>query len=73
VGFYCGRRIPKPEAKAQTKAWNSADEFCAAVNGTPTISNGKIYVPTYALDADGAENCPPDTSVSYYSGLLVYY
>jgi len=59
------------------KSWNSTDNFCAANNGTPTISNGKIYVPTYSINPSGdtTTDCPPttDPSGSYYSGIKVYY
>ena len=49
--------------------------FCASSFALPTVANGRIYVPTYAINNDGTMNCPdfvPGTTSSYLSGILAY-
>jgi hypothetical protein len=49
--------------------------WCASSFALPTVANGLVYVPVYAINNDGTQNCPdnvPGTSSSYLSGIPDY-
>jgi len=58
--------------------WNSSEcvncqTFCSSPFALPTVANGRLYLPTYAINNDGTTYCPDRApNQSYLSGLLVY-
>ena len=58
--------------------WSSKDcancqTFCASPFALPTVANGRLYLPTYAINYDGTTYCPDRApNQAYLSGLLVY-
>jgi hypothetical protein len=81
-------RLYAYQAKPQTgtggapsllELWDSVDNctncqtFCAAPFAIPTVVNGRLYLPTYAINNDGTLYCPDKAPhQKYLSGLLVY-
>jgi hypothetical protein len=59
-----------------TKYWNSTDVWCASSFARPTVVNGGIFVPTYAVSYGTGTftQCPVSTlsGSPYSTGLLVY-
>ena len=48
--------------------------WCAASFALPTVANGRVFVPTYAINLDTTAACPDvdySSSYSYQSGLVV--
>jgi len=63
---------------ALLKAWDNTScpncqTFCAAPFAIPTVANGRVFVPTFAINNDGTLYCPDKApNQGYLSGLLVY-
>jgi hypothetical protein len=57
--------------------WNSADTWCASSFARPTVVNGSIFTPTYAVSYGTRtfSSCPTTTTtgIPFPSGILVYH
>lgn len=52
---------------------NCPQTFCASSFALPTVANGRVYLPVYAINNDGHTYCPDNApSNSYLSGIPVY-
>ena len=66
------------QSTALTKVFASTDIWCSVSYAVPTVANGRVYVPTFAVSTSAnsftsCEGKPSNQAPPRSSGILVYY